>query len=117
MQHSPTQRGFSLLSVLFWVALLGSLLLVGMQVTPVAVEYMAVKRALSRAATAGEPPQIRSSFDDQTSATYIESITGRDLIIETANNISTVSFKYQKIIPLAGPVSLLFDLSGTELIR
>lgn len=112
-----TQAGLSLISILFWVVVLGSMVLIGMQVTPVVVEYMAVKRAVARAANAGEPNQIRSSFDDQATATYVNSISGRDLNIESVNGITTVSFQYQRVIPLAGPVSLLFDLSGQELVR
>jgi Domain of unknown function (DUF4845) len=119
MRHQTlhTQKGLGLLSLLFWVALLGSLLIVGLKTTPILMEYMAIKKAVFIAKDAGEAGAIRSSFDQQSKVNYVEDFAGRQLQIETNNGLTTVGFAYQRVIPLAGPVSLLFDFSGKELVR
>jgi hypothetical protein len=111
------QRGLGLLSLLFWVALLGSLLLLGMRVVPAVTEYIEIKKAVSLAKTAGDANAIRSSFDQQSKANYVDKFSGQDLRIESTNGLTTVAFAYQRVIPLAGPASLLLDFSGKELVR
>ncbi len=111
------QRGLSLLGVLFWVAVLGSLLLVGMRVVPAVTEYIEIKKAVNLAKTAGDASAIRSSFDQQSKANYVDKFSGQDLRVETVNGLTTVEFAYQRVIPLAGPASLLLDFSGKELVR
>ena len=112
-----TQKGLSILSLLFWVALLGSLLIIGMRVVPVLTEYMEIRKAVNIAKSAGDANAIRSSFDQQSKANYVDNISGRDLIVESTNGLTTVEFVYQRVVPLAGPVSLLFNFSGKELVR
>lgn len=111
------QRGFSLLNLLFWVAVLGSLLLVGMRVVPAVTEYIEIKKAVNLAKMAGDANAIRSSFDQQSKANYVDKFSGQDLKIESINGLTTVGFAYQRVIPLAGPASLLLDFSGKELVR
>jgi Domain of unknown function (DUF4845) len=111
------QRGLTFFGLIFWIALLGSLFLLGMKCTPVVSEYFAVKKAVSLAKTAGDAAAIRSAFDMQTRASYIDTVTSKDLTVETVSGITTVGFAYQRVVPIAGPVSLLFDFTGTELVR
>ncbi len=112
-----TQKGLGLFSLIFWVALLGSMTLVALKTIPIITEYMAIKKAVKIAKDAGDERAVRSSFDQQSRANYVEDFAGRQLIIETVNGVTTVGFAYQRVIPVAGPVSLLFDFDGKELVR
>lgn len=111
------QSGFSFLGMLFWIALLGSLIIVAMKVTPVVSEYFAIKSAITKAKTESTAPAIRQAFDRIGSATYINEFKGADLNIETKNGLLTVGFAYERRVPLAGPVSLLFNFSGEDAVR
>ncbi len=117
IKPSNQQRGLGLLSLLFWVALLGSVLLLGLRVVPALTEYIEVKKAVNLAKSAGDANAIRNSFDQQAKANYFDKISGQDLEIESINGLTTVAFAYQRVIPLAGPASLLLDFSGKELVR
>jgi hypothetical protein len=116
-QSLHSQKGISFFGLVFWVAFLGSILLLGMKTVPVVMEYMAIKKAVGVAKTAGDAAAIRSSFDQQSKVNYVDNFAGRDLTVESVNGLTTVSFAYQRVIPMAGPVSLLFDFSGKELVR
>jgi Domain of unknown function (DUF4845) len=111
------QKGLSFLSLIFWVALLGSILLVGMKTVPIVNEYLAIKKAVGTAASAGDEPAIRASFDKQSQVNYVDNFPSSLLKIEAVNGVTTVAFEYQRVVPLAGPVSLLFDFSGKALAR
>jgi Domain of unknown function (DUF4845) len=114
-----SQKGLGFMSLIFWVALGGSILLVGLKTMPIVSEYAAIKKAVAIAAATGNgsPAGIRSSFDQQSKANYVDNFSGRDLQVENVNGMTTVTFAYQRTIPLAGPVSLLFDFSGKELAK
>ena len=89
----------------FFVAVLA------LRVVPSVTEYMAVKKAIVAAKSAGTTPQeIRAAFDRQADVGYIQSVTGTDLDISKEND---VSFSYQKVIHLAGPASLVLDYEGS----
>ena len=89
----------------FFVAILG------LRVVPSVTEYMAVKKAIFSAKSAGNTPQeIRAAFDRQAEVGYIQSISSKDLDITKDND---VSFSYQKVIHLAGPASLVLDYEGS----
>lgn len=89
----------------FFVAVLA------LRVVPSVTEYMAVKKAIVAAKSAGTTPQeIRAAFDRQADVGYIHSVTGKDLDISKEND---VSFSYQKVIHLAGPASLVLYYEGS----
>ena len=82
-----------------------------LRVVPSVTEYMAVKKAIFSAKSAGNTPQeIRAAFDRQAEVGYIQSISSKDLDINKDND---VSFSYQKVIHLAGPASLVLDYEGS----
>jgi type II secretory pathway pseudopilin PulG len=108
------QQGISLVGLIFVLAILGVLAVLGMKIVPTVSEYMAVKNAIAKAKTSGTTPQeIRSSFDKQADVAYITSITGKDLEVYNNGNGLEVSFAYDKKIPLVGPASLLIEYAGT----
>jgi Domain of unknown function (DUF4845) len=114
MQGRQHQRGLGLISLLFIGGVLVAVGLVGLQVFPTALEYVAIKRAVDKAAREGDNAQaIAASFDRAAAIDDITSITGKDLLIEKDNQGMKVSFAYDKRIALAGPATLLLEYKGT----
>lgn len=108
------QAGISLLGLI----VLGTFITFGAMLTlrlyPTVSEYMMVKRAVVKARSDGTNPQaIRSAFDRTAAIDDISSISGKDLeIVPSPAGGYSVSFAYEKRIPLFGPVSLLLDYRG-----
>ena len=106
-----TQSGLTLTGLIFMVAIVGLIAVLALRVVPSVTEYMAVKKAIVAAKSAGNTPQeIRAAFDRQANVGYIQSISSKDLDITKEND---VSFAYQKVIHLAGPASLVLDYEGS----
>jgi Domain of unknown function (DUF4845) len=116
-QSLQSQRGLGIISLLFWVVLIGAVLIVAMKTVPLVTEYLTIKKTIALVANAGDPAAIRSAFDKQMLVNESNKFTSRDLVIESTNGGSLVSFEYQRTVHLAGPVSLLFDFNGKELNR
>lgn len=111
---SAWQRGLSLIGFIFVIALVSLVAVLGMKVVPTVVEFAAIKNAIRNARDgAASVAEVRNSFDRQSAAQYIESVTGKDLdIVKTADGFD-VSVAYEKKIPLVGPASLVLDYVAT----
>lgn len=111
---SGRQRGITLIGLIFVLAILGAIGVLGLKVVPTVVEYFSIKKAVASARTAGSTPtEIRAAFDRQTDVGYIDSIAGKDLDIVKDGDGYEISFAYPKKIPLFGPASLLIEYAGT----
>lgn len=110
------QRGLSLVGLLFVAAIVIAVAVVVMRVVPSALEYMAIKGAVEKVATAGAPSarELQAAFDRFAVIDDIKSIAGRDLIIEKIDGATVISFAYEKRIELVGPVSLLIEYRGSS---
>lgn len=104
------QAGLSLSGFIVVIAIFGVIAVIAMKVVPTVTEFSSIKKAIAQAKSSGTTPaEIKSSFDRQASAGYIESISGKDLeVIRTADG-HEVNVAYEKKIPLVGPVSLVID--------
>lgn len=110
-----SQRGISFIGLLVLGVILAMLVIVGARVVPTASEYMSIQKAVKKAAVDGTTVQsVRASFDRTAAVDYIESISGRDLIITKVNDEVVVSFAYEKEIPLFGPAYLLLKYEGSS---
>lgn len=108
------QRGLSLVGLIFVLAIVAMIAVLGMKVVPTAVEYSSIRKAIVNAKAAGTTVrEIQLAFDRQASTGYIDAISGQDLEISKIGNEIEVSFAYQKKIPLFGPASLLLEYAGT----
>jgi len=108
------ERGVSLSGLIVVLVVLGAVALVAIKTTPAWLEYRAVKQSVARAkATGGSNREIQQAFDKNADVNSIDAIQGRDLVISRDSGTPEVSFRYEKRVPLAGNVSLLFDFSGT----
>ena len=87
-----------------------------MKVVPSALEYNAIRGAITKVATAGGNSirDYQVAFDRYAAIDDITSIAGKDLVIEKRGDGHTViSFEYEKRIPLFGPASLVIEYRGS----
>lgn len=110
-----SQRGISFIGLLFVGVVLAFLAIVGARVTPTFTEYMAITKAVKKAASDGDTvPAVRASFDRTAAVDYIDSISGKDLEVTKVNDKVVVNFAYDKEIPLFGPAYLLIKYRGSS---
>lgn len=111
-----TQRGLSLIGLLLGGAVIAFAALLVMKVVPSALEYNAIRGAVTKVATAGGNSirDYQVAFDRYAAIDDITSITGKDLVVEKLPDGHTViSFEYEKRIPLFGPASLVIEYRGS----
>jgi hypothetical protein len=108
-------QGISLLGLMFWAILIGSIALVAIKSFPSVNEYLTIQRAVTKVAHEGHStvPEVRAAFEKQKEIEYsIKSISGKDLEITKENDQLVVAFRYDNEIPLYGPVFLLIKYEG-----
>ena len=108
--------GVSLSGLIVVLIILGALALVAIKVTPAFFEYRAVKDSIVKAkaeAGSGSVREVQQAFDKNAGVNDVNVISGRDLVITRDGGDTEISFAYEKRVPLAGNVSLLFDFTGT----
>lgn len=114
------QAGLSLLGLLLTSAVIVVVVLVGLRVVPSALEYRAIVSAVNKAGNSGanSPRDVQVAFDRYAAIDDIKSIGGKDLLVERQpDGTMSVSFQYEKRIPLYGPASLLIDYQGSNQVR
>ncbi|MDC8784076.1 DUF4845 domain-containing protein [Roseateles koreensis] len=110
-----SQRGVSLLGLLFWAVVLAFGGVVLARVFPAVMEYYTLERVVGRIASENPAtvPAVREAFTRAQQIEYsIISIGPQDLQISKENDKVLISFAYDKEIPLAGPVYLLIKFEG-----
>lgn len=75
------------------------------------VESLVKKIAQSAPATDAD---VREAFERQRGIDGIESLQGRDLVIQRQAGAVVISFSYDKMVRLFGPVSLLIEYRGSS---
>ena len=114
-QRLSSQRGISFIGLLILGIVLALLAIVGARVLPTATEFMAIQKAVKKAAADGDTvPAVRAAFDRTAAVDYISSISGKDLEITKQGDKGGVEFAYDKEIPLAGPAYLLLKYRGSS---
>ena len=112
MRHK--QRGITFLGLVFVGAVFGSLILVGMRVFPTTVEFMAIQKAVKKAAAGNTVAEVRTIFDKAAQIDDISSIKGADLEVTKSGDKVVVNFAYQREMHLAGPAYLLLKYQGSS---
>ncbi|HWU98577.1 MAG TPA: DUF4845 domain-containing protein [Oxalicibacterium sp.] len=108
------EQGVSLTGLIVLLAIAGVIAVLAMKVVPTFTEYMSIKKAIASVkAQGGSIPEMRAAFNRQAEVGYIDSIDGKDLTIVKNGDDADISFAYQKVIPMIGPVSLLIDYAGS----
>lgn len=111
------QRGVTLFGLMFWAILVGFTAYVLVRVLPTLNEYATVQRAVKK--IAGDQPatvaEARIAFDRQKDLEYsISSVSGKDLVITKENDKVVINFKYDKEVPIYGPVFILIKFEGSS---
>ena len=110
---SSRQAGASVLTVIFFRAVVGVVGAIGMQIFPGLLEYQAALKAINKAKDeGGSVAQVRSTFDKMADVNMITSIKGKDLTITKNGDDTVVSFAYEKEYHLAGPAWLTMKYEG-----
>lgn len=113
-----SQQGLSLVSVLFVGVVLVFALVLGFRTVPAVTEYMAVKRIVQALADEGSTgtsvAELRRSFGRRAGIDNVNSITGADLQISKEGGVTVVEVEYERVVPVAGNVSLLFEFAASS---
>lgn len=110
-------RGLSLVGLLGWVMALCIVVLGLVRVVPALLEYQTILGAVKRIATQGHASvaEVRAAFDKQAQIDFTEvRVRGQDLDIHKEDERVVVAFAYEREVPLAGPVFLLFKFRGSS---
>jgi Domain of unknown function (DUF4845) len=109
------QRGVTLFGLAFWGILVGFSAYLLIRGLPTVNEYMTVQRTIDTIAQSNPATvaEARQAFDKQKSLEYsISEISGKDLVVTKENDKVVLSFAYDKLIPLYGPVFVLIKYEG-----
>lgn len=107
------QRGVSLTGLIVVLAILAALVVLAFKVTPTYLEYRAINNAIVALKSGNSVREIQVDFDRRATASYITSISGKDLEIVKNGGQFDIAFAYSKKIPLVGPASLVLDYAGS----
>ncbi|NDV13945.1 DUF4845 domain-containing protein [Crenobacter caeni] len=113
MRHR--QAGLSLMSLLAFLLVAGTVLLTFFKVVPVYAEYFEVKNALNDMVK--EPARegewgVRKDFTQRAGVADIKSVRANDLLIVAPAGVSPViQAAWRREVPLAYNVSLVFDFN------
>ncbi|HET8745365.1 MAG TPA: DUF4845 domain-containing protein [Ramlibacter sp.] len=114
MAGKSRQRGISLLTLIFFLAVIGAVGAVGMRAFPSILEYQAALKAINRAKDEGTVAGVRAAFDRAAQVDNITSISGKDLEVTKDGDKVVVSFAYDKEFHLFGPAWLTLKYEGSS---
>ncbi|HNA28515.1 MAG TPA: DUF4845 domain-containing protein [Thiobacillaceae bacterium] len=108
------QRGFTLGSLFFLLALLGFAAYVAARVVPSYADYMIIRKVMRNIVETPDVQhmndnQIRQRFDKEMSLNNVRVISSGDLVIEQIPEGVRLSASYSDKQPFAGPVNLCMD--------
>mgnify|MGYP000982661322 CR=1 FL=1 len=110
------QRGLSLIGFIFLAAIVAFVMFTAFRCVPAWTEYLSLKKVLQQVANEfgveAQPPAIRASFDRRATIDDLP-VQGRDLDIRKDNGRIALSVAYQRKVPVAGNMSLLFDFDAS----
>lgn len=112
MTNRKQQRGLTFVGLLVVGILLALSGVVLAQVVPTYIEYMAVQKAVDKAAAGETVAEVRSIFDKAATIDDIRTIAGKDLEVGKEGNKVVVSYAYERDIHLAGPAYLVMRYQG-----
>jgi hypothetical protein len=113
------QRGITFIGLVFVVAAIVFVAVIGMKLTPAYLEFMSVKKVITK--IAHEPSfaemskkDIVDEFDKGATIDDIKVVQGSDLeITKQDSGKQVVSVQYQAVVPLVANVSALLDFKAS----
>ena len=112
MAGKSRQRGMSIVTLIFILAVLAGVGAIGLKAFPSVLEYQAVLKAVNRVKDEVTPAGVRAAFDRAAQIDNITSITGKDLTIAKEGDQTVVSFAYDKEFHMFGPAWLTLKYEG-----
>jgi hypothetical protein len=109
------QRGVTLFGLAFWGIFIGFFAYILMVTFPTVNEFLTIQRAIDTIAKSNPTTvaEARLAFDKQKQVDYgIVEVSGKDLVVTKENDKVVLSFAYDKLIPLYGPVYVLVKYEG-----
>ena len=106
------QRGITFFGLIFVASIVAMAGVVGAQVVPTVIEYMAVQKAVQKSTEGATPADVRLVFAKAASIDDIKSIKPDDLEISKQGDKVIVSFAYEREIHLVGPAYLTLKYKG-----
>jgi hypothetical protein len=113
------QRGMTFLGFVIVVVIGLSLVLAGVKVVPVYIEFASVKKVIQRIGDDSNfdsmsKQEIMTTFDKSASVSYVTVVSGNDLIIgQGESGGREVSVEYQVVEHLAFNLSALMDFEAS----
>lgn len=112
MAVKSRQRGMSIVTLIFILAVLAAVGAIVLQALPSFLEYQAALKAINRAKSEATVVEVRNAFDRAADIDNISSIRGKDLTITKDGDQVVVSFSYEKEFHMVGPAWLLLKYEG-----
>jgi type II secretory pathway component PulJ len=111
------QAGVSLIGMLIVASLAAFFLLLAFRSVPAYSEYFAVKKILNamvkEASKETTVTQLRKDFEKRAYIDYVETVGPEDLIVSKEGGNIVLSVEYERRVPVAGNVYLLFEFNPT----
>jgi hypothetical protein len=112
MQLKRQQRGLTFFGLIIVGVLLAYTGVVLAQVAPTYIEYIAVQKAVDKAAGGSTVAEVRSLFDKAAQIDDIRTSAGKDLVVGKEGDRVVVSYAYVREIHLVGPAHLVMKYEG-----
>lgn len=112
MKLKREQQGLTFFGLLIVGVLLAYTGVILAQVAPTYIEYLAVQKAVDKAAAGSTVAEVRTIFDKAAQIDDIRTIAGKDLTVGKEGDRVVVSFAYAREIHLAGPAHLVMKYEG-----
>ncbi len=112
MKLKRQQQGLTFVSLIIVGALLAYSGVILAQVAPTYIEFIAVQKAVDKAAAGSTVAEVRAIFDKAAAIDDIRTIAGKDLTVGKEGDRVVVSFAYVREIHLVGPAHLVMKYEG-----
>lgn len=111
------QAGVSLIGMLIVASMAAFLLLLGFRSVPAYSEYFAIKKILNAMVNESSKEttvaQLRKDFEKRAYIDYVETVGPEDLIVTKEGGKIVLSVEYERRVPIAANVYLLFAFNPT----
>lgn len=121
MHHGTLQqqKGVTLSGLLMWSAILIMIIVLGMKLMPVYLEYLAIQKSFAAIVNDStlknaSPSEIRLSFNKRANINDIKVISGRDIKISKEKGRMILQADYSVTIPLFANIAVLIDFNATS---
>jgi hypothetical protein len=111
------QQGLTLIGFIFMAALVAGAGILVFRAVPIYNEYFTLQKILKSIDVGNNdatPGEIRNQFDLKASADYVYEVKSRDLDITKESGKIIISYPYERRVPLAGNVSIVFDFLASN---